>query len=106
MQPENGFLPGFWIVIRRRVVPHGALPAGFAQMVIDFMAKNADKPGPLRRLATEFLTRLYGSQECLLHQVLGDACIPHLANGKIEKIIGVGIHPIAAQSWLALTVPF
>lgn len=83
---------------------HGALAAGFAEVIVNFVAENSPQLGPPRGFALETVLCFEPRQKGFLHEVFGDAYIAHLADGKVKKVIGVGGHPIAAGNWLALDV--
>src|SRR5262245_49005721 len=63
-------------------------------MVANLVAQNADKPGPLRRLAREPVTGLECGEESLLHEVFGGAGIAQLTESKVEKVITMSLDPI------------
>src|ERR1051326_190021 len=80
------------------------LAATLSQMVVDFVAEDTCKPSALGSLTRKTPTRFNGREEGLLDNVLGHIWVAHLANGEVEKIIGVGFHPIATKSRVALRV--
>src|SRR5262245_11565152 len=102
MKPKRRFVPGFQICWGFRVMANSALPTGFSQKIINLVAQDARQPGALRRLAGKGLSRFDRGQKSLLDNVLSYTRVAHLANGEVEKIIGMGFHPIATKSRVAL----
>ena len=66
------------------------------------MAQDSHEPGSLGGFAAKTVLCFDRRQERVLHEVFGHARIAHLADGEVEKVIRVGVHPIAAENRLAL----
>src|ERR1044071_3118171 len=106
MKPERCLVPGFQIGRGCRVVPNSALPAALSQVIINLVPQNTRKPGALGGLAGKPLAAFDGREKGFLDNVLGHTHVAHLADGKVEEVIGVGFHPIATQRRVTVTLCF
>src|SRR5262245_8844421 len=104
MNPKRRSVPGIRACRGFRIMAKGTLAAARSPITINFVAQDACQPGPRRGLAGKGATCFNCREESLLNDVLGHTRVAHLANGEVEKVIGMGFHPIATKSRGAFTV--
>lgn len=73
-------------------------------MVVTLVPQNPHQPCPRGGLAAETVLRFDRPQKRVLNEVFGGVRIAHLVDVEVEKVIRVGVHPIAAESRLTLSV--
>ena len=72
-------------------------------MVVNLVPQDSHQPGPRRGFPAKTALGFDRRQKRFLYEVLGGVQIAHLADGKVEKIISVGFHPIASESGLTVS---